>query len=204
MEREQILSRAFLAFARYGYRKASMDDVAREVGVSRQALYKRFGSKSDLFRLCIRQVFDDASESARASLGDTSLPLEERLLLAFDGWAGRQVDALRASPHAAGVLQSGVGEPDDARHAAGREFLDAVAQAFRAEGLLEDEISAEEAAFALSTASRGLLQEARSREDYGRRMKVVVKVMMAGLGFKRCPVKQARKRLRGLKNGAEG
>jgi AcrR family transcriptional regulator len=37
-----------MTFARYGFRKTSMEDLARASRVSRQALYNHFGSKAAL------------------------------------------------------------------------------------------------------------------------------------------------------------
>ena len=48
--REALLEAAVGVFARYGFRKASMDEVARAAGVSRQGLYLLFADKEELFR----------------------------------------------------------------------------------------------------------------------------------------------------------
>jgi AcrR family transcriptional regulator len=48
--REQILVAAARAFARAGFTATSLDDVAREAGVTRAILYRHFDSKADLYR----------------------------------------------------------------------------------------------------------------------------------------------------------
>jgi AcrR family transcriptional regulator len=48
--REQILAAAARAFARAGFTATSLDDVAREAGVTRAILYRHFDSKADLYR----------------------------------------------------------------------------------------------------------------------------------------------------------
>jgi AcrR family transcriptional regulator len=48
--RGQILASATQAFARAGFRATSLDDIAREAGVSRVILYRHFDSKADLYR----------------------------------------------------------------------------------------------------------------------------------------------------------
>jgi AcrR family transcriptional regulator len=45
-----LLDAAIGVFARFGYRKTSMDDIARAAGVSRQGLYLLFSNKEELFR----------------------------------------------------------------------------------------------------------------------------------------------------------
>ena len=54
--REQILKVALRLFAVEGYRQTSMDDIAREVGISKPAIYHYFNGKEALFR----QIVDDA------------------------------------------------------------------------------------------------------------------------------------------------
>lgn len=48
--REQILDAATRAFARAGFIPTSLDDVAKEAGITRVILYRHFESKSDMYR----------------------------------------------------------------------------------------------------------------------------------------------------------
>jgi AcrR family transcriptional regulator len=48
--KEQILEAATTAFARSGFSKTRMDDIAKESGLSKGALYLYFKSKEDIFR----------------------------------------------------------------------------------------------------------------------------------------------------------
>ena len=47
--RDDALETACGLFIRFGYRKTSMDDIARAVGISRQGLYLWFPNKEALF-----------------------------------------------------------------------------------------------------------------------------------------------------------
>jgi DNA-binding transcriptional regulator YbjK len=47
---DHILDAALPVFVRYGFRKASMSDIARAAGISRASLYLSFNSKEELFR----------------------------------------------------------------------------------------------------------------------------------------------------------
>jgi AcrR family transcriptional regulator len=51
--RSQIVDAAITCFAKRGYYEASMDDIAREAGLSKGSLYWYFPSKRDLFRSLI-------------------------------------------------------------------------------------------------------------------------------------------------------
>jgi len=89
--REHVLGAALLTFARYGYRKASMEDVARAADISRPGLYFYFASKQDLFRAAATHALDSDVTAAGRCLSDTDRPLRDRLIEAFDHWTGRYV-----------------------------------------------------------------------------------------------------------------
>jgi AcrR family transcriptional regulator len=92
--RERVLDAALLTFARYGYRKASMDDVARAADISRPGLYFYFASKRDLFRAAVTHALDGDVAAAERALADTNRPLRDRLIEAFDHWTGRYIGPL--------------------------------------------------------------------------------------------------------------
>src|SRR5262245_29785734 len=47
---EAIFAAAIAIFLRFGFKKTSMDDLARAAGLSRQGLYLHFASKDALFK----------------------------------------------------------------------------------------------------------------------------------------------------------
>jgi len=65
--RERILDAAMEIFARYGYRRASMDLVADAAGLTRQAVYHHFKNKEALFRAAVEALLDGALEAAAAA-----------------------------------------------------------------------------------------------------------------------------------------
>jgi AcrR family transcriptional regulator len=56
--REQILTAATTAFARTGFAATSLDDVAREAGISRMIVYRHFDSKRDLYEQALVRIGD--------------------------------------------------------------------------------------------------------------------------------------------------
>ncbi len=54
--RDQILAAATRAFARAGFGATSLDDVAREAGITRAILYRHFESKADLYRAVLARA----------------------------------------------------------------------------------------------------------------------------------------------------
>lgn len=57
--REILLARAMERFWRHGYEATSIDDLVKETGSSRHALYSEFGGKENLFRAALA-VYRDA------------------------------------------------------------------------------------------------------------------------------------------------
>lgn len=52
-KRLEILERASMVYMKYGIKTVTMDDLARELGISKKTIYKYFADKSDLIRSII-------------------------------------------------------------------------------------------------------------------------------------------------------
>jgi AcrR family transcriptional regulator len=92
--RTHVLEAALPVFARHGYRKTAMDDVAKAADISRPGLYFAFSSKPELFRATVQHSLDSSIAAAERALSGSGRPLRERLIEAFDHWAGRYVGPL--------------------------------------------------------------------------------------------------------------
>lgn len=92
--REHVLVAALDTFVRYGYRKTSMEEVAHTAGISRPGLYLLFGSKRELFTAAVTHALDRSLAAVAPVLADTTRPLRDRLLDAFDEWTGRYIGAM--------------------------------------------------------------------------------------------------------------
>jgi len=82
--RTAIMEAAIGVFLRYGFKKASMDDLAQAAGISRQGLYLHFPSKDELFTQATTWFAQQGLAAMRAALARQDLPLEARLIGAFD------------------------------------------------------------------------------------------------------------------------
>jgi AcrR family transcriptional regulator len=97
---DDILSAAIAVFFRHGLGRVTMEDVAREAGVSRQTVYTRFGSKERLFVAAATHLFDEAHERAEEALAGPG-DLWERVRAAFEACNVSHVRQLERSEHAA-------------------------------------------------------------------------------------------------------
>jgi AcrR family transcriptional regulator len=86
-ERESMmLAAARRAFEERGYRDASMDDIAKQAGITKPMLYAYFGSKQGLYEACLEQVTAELVEVLEAGgrRGSDDVAIWRGLLALFD------------------------------------------------------------------------------------------------------------------------
>ena len=74
--RTRILTAANQVFGEKGYRQATMDDVAKKLGVSKGALYLYFASKEELFEAIAQAEPLAFKEILYSTFGENKNPLE--------------------------------------------------------------------------------------------------------------------------------
>lgn len=117
---DAILDAAFHAFAVYGFRRTSMEDIARGAGLSRTALYLHFRSKEDIFRSLSERYFDGCMADLGAALAGPG-PAEDLLRAAFAAKDGKFMDVVLGTPHGRELLDAGFSiSADLAQRAEGR------------------------------------------------------------------------------------
>ncbi len=129
--REQLLDAALVTFARYGFRRTAMDDIATAAGVSRPSLYQHFAGKDDVFRALSQRIHDRALDASRAAARQDAA-LADRLRAVLAPKLDLVLDLAHTSPHAAELLD----ENDRICGAVEQEFrkrlLDLLISVFRA------------------------------------------------------------------------
>lgn len=169
--RAVVLASALQTFARHGYRATSMDAVAREARISRQGLYFLFGTKEALFREAVALALADDLRAVETALADEDAPLPERLLAAYDRWAGRWVGPLaRDVP---GVIDDNPELLDPSAHEAPERFQALVSAALA--GWVDDPGPV---AQTLTSVSVGLKHQVGSREAYLDRFRAAVRLLV--------------------------
>jgi AcrR family transcriptional regulator len=86
-----VLETALTVFVRHGFRKTSIEDIAKAAGISRQGIYLQFKNKDEIFSASIQKALDDRLQAANKIFDDERLTLEEKLFKALDEWFGRHV-----------------------------------------------------------------------------------------------------------------
>ena len=170
--RRAVLESALETFSRFGYRKTSMDDVARASNISRPGLYFLFDSKPVLFREAVTHALDRDLGLIAVELGRADRPLSERLIAAFDLWAGSYIGPLTGDlPGAVGADKSLLGPVLDE---APRRFEGLVADAVTRAGIAESAARTQ----TLISASIGIKHRVATRADYLDRLMVAVELLL--------------------------
>jgi len=77
--KSRILDSANKVFAEKGYHEATMDDIAKRLGVSKGAIYLYFPSKEDLFEAMCKTAPQAFKEILYSSFRDDSNPIESAI-----------------------------------------------------------------------------------------------------------------------------
>jgi len=78
LDREKILDEALLVFARHGFRKASIGDIVRPLGVGKTAIYHHFpGGKNEIIDSCLVREEEAVLASMRAAVESHEDPRDQ-------------------------------------------------------------------------------------------------------------------------------
>jgi len=180
--RKGIIKSTSGEFLRYGFKKTSMDDLARAAGLSRQGLYLHFPTKEALFKQTVLQMVEETRIAGQAALDREEIRIEERLLGAFEALhaegIGRESDHMSELMETAAELVGPVIRDLEIR------LLGDVARVLRTSGVAtrwkEANISAKDLADQLCATSLGLKHRAQTREEYRSGMLLAIQIVCRG------------------------
>jgi AcrR family transcriptional regulator len=187
--RDAILDAAERLLAHFGYKKTTMDDLAREAGIGKGTVYLHFQSKEEVALSTIDRIVDRLLERLREIAGSDE-PVAERLermllmrvLFRFDSVKNysQSLDELLASLRAA-------------YHARRQRYFEAEAEVFagilsegreRGDFVVDDALAT---AHTLLLATNALLPSALSARELGKRKDIqekttrISRLLLAGL-----------------------
>lgn len=182
-KQKAILDAAWSAFATYGYRKTSMDDIARGAGMSRAALYLHYRNKEDIFRSLVQFCYDMVSDTLAEVLAQEG-PVGEVLENAFIAQGEIMVAPMLNSAHGMELLDAGtttaadlVDEGEARLRAIYAEWLSALA----AEGRITLPRPTDETAELFTSAHKGAKVTSKTYEDYRKKVTLFAAVLGEGL-----------------------
>lgn len=123
-----ILDAALPVFARYGFQKTAMADIARAAGISRASLYLSFNSKEELFRAGSARAHKQTMAKVEAAL-DRAGDVMDRIAAAISTFQEGLIAPFGNSDNAKELFEVNMEVAKDITLAARSKLLDLLAQA---------------------------------------------------------------------------
>ena len=177
-----ILNSAFQAFSAYGFRKTSMDDIARGAGMSRPAVYLHFKNKEAIVRSLTQAHYAEKIEAVKQELqGGGTVP--EIVARAINVQSAGMATIL-ASPHGLEMLDTSKSTAADIV-AEGEATLANLYADWLAREHAKDRVhlpdGPEETAKTITATLKGIKMTASNAEEFERRIAQLATLIGAGL-----------------------
>jgi len=174
MTDSETVNEILTVFARYGFKKTSMEDIARAAGLSRQSIYNRFGSKEAVFDWAVLSFISDMLSLVTATLKaggtDKLAPLTE----VYDIWIDSQFPLWCGAGNGAEIRDLAIAAAHRASFDLEGDFANAVSEYLLDNGLVDDSTTAINKVFVLHLASSALRSTVKSAEAFSREMTRVI------------------------------
>lgn len=192
-KRQAILDSAFTQFSRYGFRRTSMADIAKETGISRASLYSHFENKEAIFRCLSASLHEDTlgnSESrlkGGSTLGGEPIDLAARVEDALLARFGPFLEVVTQSAHGSEIYDENNRLCGDLVLDSHQRFQAMLANAMKAAvrageiDLKGSGISASAVAEIIHLGAAGLKQRAPDVATFKKRLHGFVRFFFAGL-----------------------
>lgn len=187
--RAALLDAALAEFSAHGFRRSSMDGVARRAGVARATLYAHHRSKEELFRAVVARLHEDHLLAMEAALEGPGT-FEQRLVAMLEARFGRFVALASVSDFAPEIYDRHSRLCGDIARSSQERSEQLLARAVRRAvrsgevDLAPTGLSAARVAGVLFDGAHGAKGEDPSTSDpadFGRRLRRMVRVLVRGL-----------------------
>lgn len=148
-KKQHIMTAASEVFTRYGFKKASMQDIADAAMMSRAALYLHFKNKDDLFRSLMTWHHGEALTAAEAAFSSNG-PFVPRMENALTDFTMTIMTPVKASPHGLELFEANLLLASDIN----------AATSLRLRELIENAVKAAASRNEISLSATGLSAEA--------------------------------------------
>ena len=179
---DAILDAAFRAFADYGYRRTTMEDIARAAGMSRTALYLHFRNKDDIVRSLAIRHFDASVDAMEAALNQPGQSVEAALFAAFVAKDGKFMEAVLATRHGAELLEAGMAVSSDLVATGNARLTEVLARWLETQGLSPDLGTPQSLAETILAALIGLKSSHQSLQAFRAGEAQLAKLVARALG----------------------
>lgn len=75
--KETVLKKSLELFIKNGFKAVTMDDIAKELGISKKTIYQHFSAKDELVKATVDYVFKSATDKMESIAGNCETPIHE-------------------------------------------------------------------------------------------------------------------------------
>lgn len=182
-KRRRILAAATVLFSRYGFKRTSIDLLAREADVAKPTVYVYFEDKEAIFRAVVEAVCAELLAAATVA-ADADETLEARLTGMLSAKFTRYFELVNASPHAEELVDSQGRLGAEIVERADRAFVRLLVSTLERAKDLEPKrlgLSLPATAALLVRAASGAAYDATSAATHRKHLAEIVRVVVAGL-----------------------
>lgn len=162
----RILEATLETVSRYGVRKTSVSDIARQSGLSRQTIYNLFETRDDIFRAAIAYAGETSRSRLRAKIARLE-SLSEQLDAMFQEFVMIGFEFSRQSPDAHDIVEGAHEVGHDvlkASFSANADLIADILEPYDRE-ISEKGVSRQQLARSIEISGRGSKREADSASD---------------------------------------
>ncbi|MCG7587032.1 TetR/AcrR family transcriptional regulator [Photobacterium sp. OFAV2-7] len=168
----KLASELLKVFSQYGFQKASMQDLAKAAGVSRQSIYKKFGSKDKCYEWVLYTYLANMYSRIFVRLDSDTKEPKQTLIDVFDILIGEAIEII-SNPHGTAVLDDTLKATHTSSEDWPLRFRARLADYLTRHGLVPKS-NALGIAYTLISAGKGLLLEESTRGDYTENMTFII------------------------------
>ena len=174
-----ILKAAFDVFSSYGFKRTSMDDIAKAAGVSRPALYQSFANKGEIFR-AILSTFFTGVESAWDSIIAAEHSVVTRLAMIFDVGIVQPHAMMEQMPHGEEIIGLKNEIAEDMFDAFNQRLNAAFIEVIKSD-LSQDQITADNISMMLSRSIAGMKADGLQSSELKSEFDVLLRISAAAM-----------------------
>jgi TetR/AcrR family transcriptional regulator, regulator of autoinduction and epiphytic fitness len=179
-KRRALVAVARDVFARHGYRRVNMQEIAAAAGVSRPGLYLYFKTKEDIFSAAVLSLAESSIARIVAGLPQQTTT-EEKLRFAFEIWTVEIFDLTLTSPEAKELSELSYDFAREALDEGYRQFeavLASILKAHAKHSTTKLPLPADRMAHLLGSAARGFKLVAQSSTQLRKMIHDLLKVLL--------------------------
>lgn len=179
--RGRIVAAATTLFSRYGFKRTSVDLLAKEAEVAKPTVYAHFADKEAVFRAVVEHACAELAVVCEAE-SRRDAPIEDRIVGMLTAKLTRYFELVQASPHAAELVGTQSLHGADIVEKADRAFVKALVAAI-ADHMAPERIglTAAQAAGMLVRAASGAAYDATSPAVHKKHLGEIVRALLASM-----------------------